>query len=64
MFSREVHALDVCSKFHLTSWFLNSQHAYPSILEELPSELHTAYSWASHQAIRCMVEEQILGILQ
>ena len=33
-------------------------------MEELASELHAAFAWASGQAIRCMVEEQILGVLQ
>jgi predicted neuraminidase len=48
------------------NWFLNGQLAYPSILEGLPGELHIAYSWAGRQAIRylCLMEEQILGILQ
>ena len=64
MFSPAVHALDVCSKLHLASWFLDSQLAYTSIMEELASELHAALAWARNKAIRCMVEEQILGILQ
>ena len=48
------------------NWFLNGQLAYPSILEGLPGELHIAYSWAGREAIRyvCILEEQILGILQ
>ena len=64
MFSPAVHALDVCSKLHLASWFLYCQLTYTSIMEELASELHAAFAWASGQAIRCMVEEQILGVLQ
>ena len=66
MFSPAAHAVDLCSKLHLASLFLNGQLAYPSILEGLPGELHIAYSWAGREAIRyvCILEEQILGILQ
>ena len=64
MFSPAVHAVDLCSKLHLASLFLNGQLAYPSIPKKLSSKLHAAYYWASGHTIRCMVEEQILGIQQ
>ena len=48
------------------NWSLNGQLGYPSILEELQSEMHIANSYAGHQVIRyvCLMEEQVLSILQ
>ena len=46
------------------NWDLNSQLAYPSIVEGGPGELHLAYSWGGRMAIKylCIHESEILGV--
>jgi len=47
----------------VANYSLNSQFAYPCIVEGIPGELHIAYSWGSRLAIRYLVirESDILG---
>ncbi len=59
-----IRDLDMAEGFcGLANWHLNSQNAYPTMIEGRPGELHLAYSWSGRRAIKylCIQEIDILG---